>query len=74
MLLSLLFIQIRGVLYCLENLGPWCAAAAAFLDLLAPPEEAEADGELMEEQLDDPVWSDDEDDDDNSRDENDRCK
>lgn len=33
--------QIRGVYYCLEKLGPWCAAAAAYLDLLAPPAEAE---------------------------------
>jgi hypothetical protein len=29
--------QICGVMYCLTNLGPWCAAAAAYLDLLAPP-------------------------------------
>lgn len=38
--------QIRGVLYCLENLGPWCAAAAAYLDLLAPPAEEDREGEL----------------------------
>ncbi len=28
--------QIRAVRTCLDQLGPWCAAAAAYLDLLAP--------------------------------------
>ncbi len=28
--------QIGVVLTCLKELGPWCAAAACFLDLLAP--------------------------------------
>jgi len=31
------------VLYCLENLGPWCAAAAAYLDLLAAPADEDDD-------------------------------
>jgi hypothetical protein len=35
------------VLYCLENLGPWCAAAAAYLDLLAPPSSQEGGEELQ---------------------------
>jgi hypothetical protein len=39
-------LQICGVLYCLENLGPWCAAAAAYLDLLAPPASQEGEEEL----------------------------
>jgi hypothetical protein len=45
-LLCLYCLQIRGVLYCLENLGPWCAAAAAYLDLLAPPSSQEGAEEL----------------------------
>jgi hypothetical protein len=40
--------QINGVINCLQHLGPWCAAAAAYLDLLAPPADArdarDADG------------------------------
>lgn len=42
-------LQIRGVTYCLEHLGPWCAAAAAYLDLLAPPAELEEDDDGNEQ-------------------------
>jgi hypothetical protein len=44
-----LCVQIRGVIYCLGNLGPWCAAAAAYLDLLAPPTTAEEDAAAAEQ-------------------------
>jgi hypothetical protein len=42
-------VQIRGVIYCLEHLGPWCAAAAAYLDLLAPPATADEEAALAEQ-------------------------
>lgn len=42
-------LQIRGVIYCLEHLGPWCAAAAAYLDLLAPPTSAEEEQAAAEQ-------------------------
>lgn len=36
------------MIYCLEHLGPWCAAAAAYLDLLAPPVTAEEEAAAAE--------------------------
>lgn len=46
---GLMYVQIRGVIYCLEHLGPWCAAAAAYLDLLAPPSAAEEEAAAAEQ-------------------------
>lgn len=37
------------MIYCLEHLGPWCAAAAAYLDLLAPPTTAEEEAAAEEQ-------------------------
>lgn len=37
--------QMNGVKYCLEALGPWGAAAAAHLDLLSAVPDSAGDGE-----------------------------
>ncbi len=40
-----LLLQIHGVMHCLKELGPWCAAAAAYVYLLAPSCDTQADEE-----------------------------
>jgi hypothetical protein len=40
-----LLLQINGVMHCLKELGPWCAAAAAYVNLLVPSCDTQADEE-----------------------------